>query len=207
MQEELNLGKITAKFAIKFVLWTILFFVIGFIIVGIITGGAISSMDSSPSGMEDLEDMFGAIKGFIYGLVFVDLIAALLATKLSIGGITKKVTITAENRPKIFKNMMIVLIVMAVVVILIHTVAVKSIDGMIVQDIGEVDSLGELIKDAEDEGDKIAREFGIDVEDELDEALSLLKGLNTAGHIYSISGLLFVAMIPVANALLKKKEQ
>lgn len=207
MEEELNLGKVTAKFAIKFILWAILFFIIGAIVVGIFAGGALSEMGSGYGDFDEVKDMFGAINGFIYGLVVVDIIAALLATKLSIGGIAKKNKITSENRPKIMKKVTIVLVIVAIIVILIHTVIVKMINGLLTEEIDEVDSLGELIKEAEDESDDVGRAFGISVEDEFEDAIDLLKGLNTAGNIYSISGAVYLVMIPLANVFLKKKEE
>ncbi|MBR1540033.1 MAG: hypothetical protein IJ629_02485 [Clostridia bacterium] len=205
--EELSAGKVTAKFAIKFILWTILFFIIGAIIVGVISGGAISKFEDDLSSMEDVEEMFSAINGFVYGLVIVDIIVALLATKLAIKGVAKKTKVTSDNRKKYLKGISIVLIVIAVLVLVFHTIIVKTLDKMIVEDTG-TDSLKELIEEAEEDADKIGDAFEIAVgdEDEFEEAVKLLKGLNTAGTIYSVSGLIFVAMIPVANVFLKKKE-
>lgn len=206
MEDELNLGKTTVKFTIKFILWTLLFFIVGAVIVLIASGGAISNMDTNFSGMDDIEDMFGAINGFIYGLVAVDLVTALLASKLSTGGIAKKNKITSENRPKLVKRIAIVLAVISVIVIIIHTVLVKAIDSLIVEDSG-FDSLGELIKEAEDESDNVGKFLGISAQDDFDDAVKILKSLNTAGTIFSISGLAYAAMIPVSNMFLRKKEQ
>lgn len=206
MEEELHLGKVTIKFALKFILWTILFFIIGVVIVGIASGGAIANMDGDINSIDDAEELFGAINGFIYGLVAVDIVSALLATKLSTGGIAKKNKINSESRPQIVKRIAIVLVILAVIIIVIHSVIVKAIDSLIVKDIG-ADSLSEVIDEAEDESDKVGDMFGISAEDEYEDAIKLLKGLNTAGNIYSISGLIFVAMIPVANLFLSKKEE
>ena len=96
--------------------------------------------------------------------------------------------------------------VSADIIIVIHSVIVKAIDSIIVKDIG-ADSLSEVIDEAEDESDKVGDMFGISAEDEYEDAIKLLKDLNTAGNIYSISGLIFVAMIPVANLFLSKKEE
>lgn len=205
VKNEPSLGKISVKFTVKFILWSILFFVIGAIIVGVASGSSISNIDSNINGIDDIKNVFGAVKGFIYGLVIVDLIVAFLATKLSIGGIAKKITITSENKPQILKRISIILTIIAVIVIVLHTVIVKNVDKMIMKDIDDFDSLGELIKEADDKKDEIANDFGIDAEEELDEALSLLKGLNAAGYVYSVSGLLFLVMIPVSNFILKKK--
>lgn len=203
MEENVKLGKVTAKFAFKFILWMILFFIVGAVIVGIASGGAIANMGNDA---EDVEEMFGAVKGFFYGLVVVDLISALFATKLSINGIAKKNKITSENRPKIVKRIAIVLIVISIIVIAIHTVMMKALDSILVEDSG-FDSLSELIEEAEDQSDKIEEFLDINEEDEFDDAVELIKGLNTAGHVFAISGLVYVAMIPVSNIFLKKKEE
>ena len=79
--EELSVGKVTTKFTIKFILWTILFFIVGAIVVMVVSGSAISKLEDATGSVEDMEEMFGAINGFIYGLVVVDLIVAFLATK------------------------------------------------------------------------------------------------------------------------------
>ena len=207
--EELSIGKITTKFTIKFILWTIVFFVVGAVILGICLSGKIMKVaDSNLTGIDELEDMYDIIKGFIYGWVVVDIFTAILATKLSIRGVTKKLKITTENRPKIIKKITIVLIVIAILVIVLHTVAVKTIENLAMKEIDEADSFSELIEKTEEEEEELnefANEFKLK-DDDVEDAIDGLKKITTAIKIYYFSGIVFACMIPMANIFLKKKE-
>lgn len=198
---ELNLGKITAKFAIKFILWAILVFVIGAIILFVAFGSKISNTDEN-----NIEEMMSAINGFIWGLSILDLVVAFIATKLSVGGIAKKQKITEENRPLIFKRMSIVLVVITVIIFAIHFAIVGMVKSSMLDAIdNEYDSISQLIKDAEEELEE--ENYVLFDKDEIEEAISGLKGMNTAGNIYVVFGLAYAAMIPVANMTLKKKSE
>lgn len=194
-KNELNLGKVTAKFAIKFILWAILFFVIGAVIVLVAFSNGIESVDE-----DSIEEMVDALNGLVYGLAVVDVIAALLATKLSVGGITKKNTITEENRPLILKRIGIVCVVVAIILLIVHGCIIGLVEKYIVEET-DADSFSELIEDIEEYSD----DLGFYDDDEIEEGIDALKSMKTAGNIYTVVGLVYAAMIPVANVLLKKK--
>ena len=206
--EEIGTGKAVAKFTLKFILWTILFFIIGAIIVGVISGTSIVKVaESDMDDIADVEEMFHAIDGLVYGLIIVAFVATLLATKLSIGGVAKKGKITTENRPKIMKGIAIVLIVMAILVIVVHGLLVNTINSFIMKEVEGYSSLQELVKDADDNREEIAEIFDIRGESELEDSIDLLKGFVRTETIYQFSGLIYVVMIPLAYVFLKKKEQ
>jgi len=206
--EEIGTGKAIAKFTLKFILWTVLFLIIGGIIVGVISGTSIVKVaDSDMDDIADVEEMFHAIDGLVYGLIIVAFIATLLATKLAIGGVTKKGKITSGNRPKIMKGIAIVLIVIAILVTVIHCMLVNLINSYIMKEVKDYSSLSELVKDADDSREEIADIFDIRTESELEDSIDLLKGFVRTENIYQFSGLIYVVMIPIAHVFLKKKEQ
>ena len=206
--EEISTGKAVVKFTIKFILWTILFFVIGGIIVGIISGTSIAKVaDSDMDDIADVEEMFEAIDGLVYGLIIVELIAALLATKLAIGGVAKKGKITSGNRPKIMRGITIVLVVIAILIIAVHWLLVNTINSYIMKEVKDYSSLQELVKEADDNREKIADIFDIRGESELEDSIDLLKGFVRTENIFQCSGLIYIVMIPLASVFLKKKEQ
>ena len=124
---------------------------------------------------------------------------ALLSTLIAVKGSTKKYKITEESYKLFRKNIVIVLVVVAVIIFAVHMLIVNSINSMALEDT-DVDSISELIDDAED----YLSDFGY-ASDELEEATDMLKSLQTSERIYEFSAIIYLVMIPVSFALLKKK--
>lgn len=192
-KQEFNLKKATISFSVRFVIFCIIFMAIG-TIIALFAWAA--SVDTSS---DDFREMFDSIGRLAWILVIVDVVVALLSTLIAVKGSTKKYKITEESYKLFRKNIVIVLVVVAVIIFAVHMFIVNSINSMALEDT-DVDSISELIDDAED----YLSDFGY-ASDELEEATDMLKSLQTSERIYEFSAIIYLVMIPVSFALLKKK--
>lgn len=202
-KEELNLGVFTRKFAVRFVVFMIVFAIIWMIIVSAIAGSSFMNMSG-----DDIEEMLSGLNGMIWGFIIGSIVVALLTTFLSVRGASKNYKITNENAPSAKKRMMIVIIVVTVIVFLLHFITIVSIKSLFVaefEDFDDINSFSDVIEAVEDEADDYYRILGTSDEDEIEDMISGLKGMNRALNIYVIVSLVYAAMIPASNALLKRK--
>lgn len=186
-----SVSKITTKFVIKFLIWFILFTVIGTVGAFLIFGSGLSEVE------DDFEATMDAFKGFVWGLVVVDLVVAFLATKLATGGAVKKIGVTAENKDKVIKNIAIVLIIFTILVGLLHN-GIVSLLFNIVEEESDID-----IEELQDDLDDYIEEHDLtESEEEEVEAFYDVMGLS---KLYIFDCLLILVMIPVEKKLIEKK--
>ena len=192
-KQEFNLKKATISFSIRFVIFCIIFMTVG---TTIVLFAWAASVDTSSN---DFREMFDAISNLAWILVIVDVVVALLSTLIAVKGSTKKYKITEESYKSFRKNIVIVLVVVAIIIFAVHMLIVNSINSMALEDT-DVDSISEMIDDIED----YLYDFDYG-RDELEEATDMLKSLQTSERIYEFSAVIYLVMIPVSFALLKKK--
>lgn len=197
-KKELSVGRITVKFIFKLILWALLIIIVG----GIISIASKASVIEDSN--DDMEIMEAGIS-MIHGLIITAVLAGGCGTFLATRGIKKRAIINQENVGKICKRITIVLVVFAIIVIIARIIMINVLDNYIMENAevpSGIDSLGELIKEAEDKEEEILDDWsGID---DIDDAIDALKGFNNAGKMFIVAGAIYLVMIPVSTIILKK---
>ena len=155
--EQESVGKITKKFVVKLVLFFLLIdIVVGFIAI-MIFSGKVSSVSES-----DIVEQYKVLNSFLRALILVNILAAVIPTLLATKTIKSKYVINQDNNKEVFRNIAIVLVIMAIIFVGIH----KGIKGAIF-DAALEDSkwTEEKIKDGLDDVEKLAKEMGIDTDE------------------------------------------
>ena len=191
--EEVSVGKITRKFIFKVLIWFLVIDLIAGFIAIMVFGSKADSISN------DVVDMVTAVNGFIKGLIAINVIACVVSTLLATRKIKKKFVINGENKKQVFRNIAIVLTVMAVLLIGVHA----GIKGTIFEKGLESSNLTEKeIKEGLDEGEEFLEDLDIDTDD-----IKLLKQFLTLSDIYVLDGLVFVVLIGCEYFLIIKKTE
>ena len=196
--EEVSTGKITRKFTIKLVL---LFIVIDLIIGAIVLvswANGVDGVDSSSA-----KEIFSMLNGLLTKLVIVNIIAIIVPTLLATSSIKKKFNISGEQRKTVFRNITIVLVIMAIILFICHKSVVNMVEESATE--GSEYSLSDIdkgIKEAED----LAEEWNLK-DDEAEDVFKGWKSFRRLTTLYTIDAIVFLIMIPVEYYLIIKKEQ
>lgn len=186
-----SVSKITTKFVIKFLIWLALFTIIGTTVSFFIFGSGISEVE------DDFEASMDAFRGFVWGLVVIDVVVAFLATKLALGGAVKKVGVTAENKDKVVKNIAIVLIIFTILVGLLHNGVVNLLFDIVEEENGmDVEEIKDGLDDYIEDHDLTESE-----EEEVEAFYDIMK----LSKLYVFDCLAILIMIPVEKKLVDKK--
>lgn len=191
--EEVSLGKITRKYFFKMLIWMLLIDII-FVVAAL---GTFSSKfeEASNSFIEGVR----TLNSLVTCLIIINVIACVVPPLMATRKIKKKYVINDDNKKKVFRNVAIILCIMAVIFIGIH-IGIKSAiyePAMKSTEVTEKEVKEEL-KDIEE----FAEDFDIEIE-EVDE----IKKFFTLADIYVIDGLVLIAMIGVEYFLIVKKGQ
>ena len=192
--EQESVGKITKKFVVKLVLFFLLIdIVVGFIAI-MIFSGKVSSVSES-----DIVEQYKVLNSFLRALILVNILAAVIPTLLATKTIKSKYVINQDNNKEVFRNIAIVLVIMAIIFVGIH----KGIKGAIF-DAALEDSkwTEEKIKDGLDDVEKLAEEMGIDTDE-----IKPIRKFFSLTNVYVWDGLAFIVMIGCEYYLIIKKEQ
>ena len=192
--EEKSVGKITRKFVVKLVLFFLLIdIVVGFIAIMIFSGKVSSVSDT------DIVEQYKVLNSFLRALIIVNILAAVIPTILATKKIKKDFTINSENNKAVFRNVAIVLAIMAVLMIGIHGAIKGAIFDAALEDSKWSE---EKIKEGLDDIEKLAKEMDIETDE-----IKPIRKFFTLTNVYVWDGIAFVVMIGCEYFLLIKKEE
>ncbi len=192
--EEQSVGKITRKFVVKLVLFFLLIdIVVGFIAI-MIFSGKVSSVSES-----DIVEQYKVLNSFLRALIVVNILAAVIPTILATKKIKTDFTINSENNKAVFRNVAIVLAIMAVLMIGIHSAIKGAIFDAALEDSKWSE---EKIKEGLDDIEELAKEMDIDTDE-----IKPIRKFFTLTNVYVWDGIAFVVMIGCEYFLLIKKEE
>jgi len=195
-KKEASLSKITTRFVIKLVKW----FLLLYIILGL---GVIVNFGMAIEGVDDDALIGKELNKFMINFIISNIVAIILSVLLTTRKIKKKFVINQENSKKIFKNIMIVLIVMTFLIAGIHF----AIQSIFIYSVTDNNNNIYDIEKAINAVEKYDSEGLIEMSELEAIGMEQLKSFLTKTKIFVCDSVMFLAMIPVTKIMIVKKEE
>ena len=112
---ESSIGKITWGYIWRLILWC---FAVSFVfsfILGIIVGAGASNYN--PLDLDSVLDVLSSYKIMVVGYVIVNILTIIISCRYATSGIIKKFDINNDNKNSIIRNIIIVLVICAVLLV------------------------------------------------------------------------------------------
>lgn len=179
---ESSVGKITWGYIWRLILWC---FAVSFVfsfILGIIVGAGASNYN--PLDLDSVLDVLSSYKIMVVGYVIVNILTIIISCRYATSGIIKKFDINNDNKNSIIRNIIIVLVICAVLLVGYNIMNMSNITEAL-------EETDESISDLRD----------MSYSEETDEVVDSLEGLASMTKVAIViivisNGVVILGMVP-----------